>query len=368
MVRAGLGANWKCLFANDIDPSKAAIYCENWGGNEFILKDVAHLTTKELPARADLAWASFPCQDLSLAGNGAGLNGSRSGTFWPFWRLIEQLAAEERAPRIVALENVTGALSSHGGKDFVSIIQALVRAGYATGAMVIDAALFLPQSRPRLFIIGVQGDVPSELHQIGPDPLWHPTRLIRAYDKLPEESLELWRWWSLPEPPPRKKNIIDIIEHSPNEVSWFSKEETCKLLDMMSPANRSKVEKAQQMRKLMVGTVFRRTRRLANGKKTQRAEVRFDGIAGCLRTPGGGSSRQILLFVEGDNIRARLLSPRETARLMGLPDNYILPENRNLAYHLTGDGVAVPVVEWLSKHLFLPLLNHTQNENAGKAA
>ena len=85
MVRAGLGPGWSCLFANDIDPKKAASYTRNWGDTEFCLSNVSELTTVDLPGKTDLAWASFPCQDLSLAGSGAGLQGKRSGTFWPFW-------------------------------------------------------------------------------------------------------------------------------------------------------------------------------------------------------------------------------------------------------------------------------------------
>jgi len=89
MARAGLGNGWSCLFANDFDPKKGAAYAANWGPHELVIRDVATLSTRELPRRADLAWASFPCQDLSLAGSGAGLKGQRSGAFWPFWPLRE---------------------------------------------------------------------------------------------------------------------------------------------------------------------------------------------------------------------------------------------------------------------------------------
>ncbi|MEJ7659591.1 MAG: hypothetical protein WKG07_08175 [Hymenobacter sp.] len=58
---------------------------------------------------------------MSLAGGGAGLKGDRSGTFWPFWRLMNGVIAEGRAPEIIALENVCGTLTSHGGKDFTAI-------------------------------------------------------------------------------------------------------------------------------------------------------------------------------------------------------------------------------------------------------
>ena len=78
-------------------------------------------------------------------------------------------------------------------------------------------------------------------------------------------------------------------------------------------------------------------------------------MAGCLRTPSGGSSRQVILVVEGRRIRSRLISARETARLMGLKDSYVLPRQYSDAYHLTGDGVAAPVVRHLAEHVFEPL-------------
>ena len=125
---------------------------------------------------------------------------------------------------------------------------------------------------------------------------------------------------------------------------------------MMSEVNRAKVEAAQKVGKRIIGGVYKRTRPDEQGRKVQRAEARFDDIAGCLRTPGGGSSRQTIIEVDGENIRSRLISPRETARLMGLPDEYQLPANHNEAYHLTGDGVVVPVVRHLARHIFEPVL------------
>src|ERR1700675_1337281 len=180
MVRAGLGINLRCRFANDFDAKKSAVYRGNWRDTVLKTADVGALTTKDLPGAVDLAWASFPCQDLSLAGGGAGLKGDRSGTFWPFWSLMKDLIAEKRAPRIIALENVCGTLTSHGGKDFAAICSTFEQVGYVFGAVVIDAALFVPQSRPRLFMIGVHGDleIPAALMQGTASPLWH-TRGLR---------------------------------------------------------------------------------------------------------------------------------------------------------------------------------------------
>lgn len=359
MARAGLGPDWQCLFANDFDPKKAASYAENWGNDHLRVGDVAALTTADLPGVADLAWASFPCQDLSLAGAGAGLKGDRSGTFWPFWKLMKALGEEDRAPRLVVLENVCGALSSHDGKDFAAISAALSNGGYRFGALVVNAVHFLPQSRPRLFIIAVHksSPIPRALVTNGPEKEWHPSALIEAYGKLSKHSQNSWVWWNLAKPPVRTSIFADLVEDEPLGVKWHTVAETKKLIAMMSPLNLAKVEAAKKTGNRMVGTIYKRTRADGpNGEKFQRAEIRFDDVAGCLRTPTGGSSRQTIMVVEGERIRSRLLSPREAARLMGLPDTYALPKKYNDAYHLAGDGVAVPVVRFLAKHILEPLI------------
>ena len=359
MARAGLGQHWRCLFANDSDQKKSRIYRENWnGGAELKTADVGSLTTSDLPGAPQLAWASFPCQDLSLAGDGAGLKGDRSGTFWPFWNLMKGLIAENRAPRLIVLENVCGTLTSHDGKDFRTICGGFQLAGYSVGAVVVDASLFVPHSRPRLFIIGVHTDttIPERQTADGPSSPWHTRALKTAYEKLPIETKQAWKWWKLPMPPHREATLADLIEENPANTPWFSADATQDLLGMMSETNRAKVVKAKRYGRKIVGGVYKRTRPDASGRKVQRAEIRFDDVSGCLRTPAGGSSRQVILVVDRQSVKARLISSRETARLMGLPDEYKLPENYNEAYHLTGDGVVVPVVRHLAEHIFEPIL------------
>jgi DNA (cytosine-5)-methyltransferase 1 len=359
MARTGLGPGWTCLFANDFDPKKAASYRQNFGAAELQLGDVRAVTPTDLPGAADLAWASFPCQDLSLAGVGAGLQAERSGAFYPFWDVMTGLAADGRAPTIVALENVCGALTSHGGKDFEAICATYAQAGYRMGALVINAELFLPQSRPRLFVIGVRAEtpIPLELLAAGPTGPFHTTALQRAVAKLPAALRDSFLWWRLPLPAPRAQSLADVIEEAPDSVAWHGEDETAQLLAMMSPLNAEKVETAKRAGRRMIGGVYRRTRLNHNGAKTQRAEVRFDDVSGCLRTPAGGSSRQVIMVVDGERVRTRLISARETARLMGLPDGYRLPGKYNEAYHLTGDGVAVDVVRHLARHIFEPMLD-----------
>ncbi len=320
MSGIGLGSKWTCTFANDFDEVKAAAYRAYHGGGSLVVKDIRHVKSEELPGTADLAWASFPCQDLSLAGNGAGLNGERSGMFWPFWHLIRQLQNSGRAPRVIVLENVCGILKSDAGRDFATIAGAVSSANYKLGALVIDAVHFIPQSRKRVFIVAFQKDMHADAGIAGRTPSiwWHPAALREAVSTLPDSVRQKWVWWDLPHPPVRNTTLADYIDAAPQGVEWHSPGETSRILELMSPQNLKKVEAAKKLKKKVVGTVYRRTRPDGMGGKVQRAEVRFDDVAGCLRTPAGGSSRQTIMIVQADVVRSRLLSAREAARTHGL--------------------------------------------------
>ncbi|HEY5105890.1 MAG TPA: DNA cytosine methyltransferase [Caulobacteraceae bacterium] len=348
MTRLGLGPGWGCLFANDFDPLKAATYRANFGDGHFREADVFDLTAGDLPGIADLAWASSPCQDFSLAGARAGLAGGRSSAFFGFWRLIEGLSAQGRAPRTVAIENVTGLLTSHGGVDFAAVCGALAGQGYRFGAIEVDAASFLPQSRRRVVIVGAREWAGSS----DPSPCEsHSVR--RAREGLPAHLRRGWIGWGRTPPQGRNTNLSALLE--PDEAAiWQGAARTERMIEMMNPRHRAKVRAAMAGGERRVGAMFLRVR-----GGVQRAEVRFDGLAGCLRTPRGGSSRQAVIVVEAGRVRSRLMSPRETARLMGLPDSYALPSAANAALHVTGDGVAAPVVRWLAREVLEPLLGPT---------
>jgi DNA (cytosine-5)-methyltransferase 1 len=357
MARLGLGADWECTFSNEWCEKKAAAYRARFGEDGLRVCDVAALTPADLPGVPTLAWASFPCQDLSLAGAGAGLHGERSGTFKPFWKLMCQMVHHGRRPQIIVLENVVGALTSHGGKDFTYIVGALAKEGYRVGALVMDAVLFLPQSRARLFIVGVHEDtaIPAQLSLPGASEPWHTKALRTAFEHCPGRLQDAWVWWNLPTPTEPPPSFASLIEDEPTGVKWHTKKQTDHIISLMSPAHLEKLRNAQHVKEKIVGTVYRRTRPNEDGVMVQRAEIRFDQISGCLRTPVGGSSRQTIVVVEGRKVRSRLLSPREAARLMGVPDDYPVPERYNDAYHLFGDGLAVPVVRWLNLNLLLPI-------------
>ncbi len=363
MARLGLGRHWRCEFANDIDPAKLAAYADNFGSDVLRPGDVGDVAPDELPGSADLAWASFPCQDLSLAGPRGGLKAARSGVFYSFWRLMEALQGEGRAPRLIGLENVPGLLTCSGGADFTALCEALDAGGYRFGAVEIDARWFTPQSRPRLFVLALRKDIPipSDLALASePDHLspFLTGAVRRAAARLPDHLKANWVWWALPVPPRPNAALIDMLD-PPRATPWHAPEETKRLIAMMSAPSRARLAEARKAPGPSAGALYRRMR-VENGVKVQRAEVRFDGLAGCLRTPGGGSSRQFVVWVKNGKVRTRPMTAREYARLMGLPEDYILPARDNAALHLAGDGVSVDAVAFLRENLFEPVLDHTR--------
>ena len=348
---AGLGLDgWRIGFANDMDPAKGRAFRDNHPDVPFHLGDVAALTPADLPGRADLAWASSPCQDLSLAGARGGLGGRRSGAFWGFMDLMRALDAEGRAPDRIVVENVCGLLTSGGGADFAAVCAALGEGGRRVGALEIDASGWLPQSRPRLFIVAVRGEMPPQAS--GPVAPFHSARLTATHDRLPEAVKANWAWWSLSSPPRRNLDLAAVLEPDA-AVDWFDAARTQTALAMLSPLHRRRLETERASGARRVAAGYRRVR-IENGIKTQRLELRFDGLAGCLRTPAGGSSRQVVVVVEGDQTRMRWLTAVEAARLMGVPDGYVLPSSESAGLKLMGDAVAVPVVRALAEGLLTP--------------
>jgi len=346
------GAGFRTTFANDLSPAKARAFRANHPDIPLHEGDVWDLGVADLPGAPDLCWASSPCQDVSLAGARGGLEARRSGAFWGFWRLMQGLDAEGRGPRIIVIENVVGLLTSGGGKDFAAVCTAMVEAGYEVGALEADASHWLPQSRPRLFIIGMRGVSGPQ----GPGPVapFHSRRFLAAHARLPETVRARWAWWTLAEPARRNLDLAGVLEPDA-AVDWFDQAQTDKLLSLTAPLHRRKLDEAAASGDRRVAAAFRRVR-VEKGVKQQRLEVRLDGLAGCLRTPSGGSSRQYVLVCDQGRVRARRMTGREAARLMGVADDYVLPSSESAALTLMGDAVATPVVRALTEQLFLPAL------------
>lgn len=348
LMRYGLQRQgWQVLFANDIDSEKLVMYQAHYGdaASHYALGDIHKLDSAQVPS-VTLATASFPCTDLSVAGARRGLNNGESSAFWGFIRILNELG--DRRPPLVLLENVVGFMTSHGGSDFRNALRALNELGYEVDPFIIDAALFVPQSRQRLFVVatlGVSGSSPQRAESL--DSPLRPKALREFIESHPDIH---WSIRSVPTPIGSMEKLPSVLEDLPDSASeWWSEERTRYLLDQMSPRHREIADRMAQGRSWSYGTVFRRIRK---GKSM--AELRTDGVAGCLRTPRGGSARQILLKAGRGKIKARLLTPRECARLMGA-DEYAIAASLNQALFGFGDAVCVPVVEWIAQHYLEPL-------------
>lgn len=343
LVSVGLAREFSVVWANDFCPKKAAIYTANHGAAGFDPRPIQSVSGRDLPPAA-LSWGSFPCQDLSLAGAMAGLSARRSGLVWEWLRVMDEMA--ERPP-VVAAENVLGLVSADGGRHCLDLHDALAERGYRVGAAMLDAIHWLPQSRPRVFVVGAREDVRLDgLTSAGPG--WaHPEAVARV-----ARSRRDWVWWNLPKPRGRRPNLLDLVEF---DAPRDPPDKRDRNLALIPPRHAERLRSSPPSDR----AVFPGYKRIRAGRQV--LELRFDGVAGCLRTPEGGSSRQLLVVSEDGRSDTRLLTIREAARLMGAPRGYRLPGSYNDGYRAMGDAVAVPVVEYLARRLLRPLADRARS-------
>lgn len=347
---------WSEVYALDYNNEKKTMYEAHFGSGRYHVEDIHNIHVNNIPG-VTLAHASFPCTDTSVAGSREGLLGKESSAFWAFVRVLRDMG--NRRPPIVLLENVEGFLTSRKGEDLREALRSLCDLGYSVDLMLIDAAHFVPQSRVRLFIVGSQiSEMQDELEQeiaLQKSTQARPNKIlkfIRAHSDI------RWRIRELPSLPDRTINLADIIDHA---AEWWPRHRSEYLVNQMHQHHKIQMNNMMQGNTWSYGTIFRRMRH-REGLMQSTAELRSDGIAGCLRTPKGGSARQILLRAGNGTFDARLLNGRECARLMGA-DNYYLDQNLalNQALFGFGDGVCVPVIEWLANNYLNNLVEEVEN-------
>jgi DNA (cytosine-5)-methyltransferase 1 len=363
LTHLGLSAHgWKCIYANDIEAKKKQMYEACFGTADYYhVEDVwkTERILRRIPEHAaELATASFPCVDLSLAGNLKGLSGDQSGAFYGFVEVMKGLRDLGRLPKAVLVENVIGFLSSHDGKFFRVAIQQLSDLGYFLDAFVVDAKHFTPQSRPRLFIVGFQNTpIPTDrrcfLSQRSffehPGAQESAVRPVRLLENLNKTKLKTgWVPLFLPSLPPVNRRLHEYIDTDDSQ-DWWQESRVRKHLAEMHLRHVQRMRELRDAKHLSIGTIFRRVR-----EGRSRSEIRTDGLAGCLRTPRGGSSKQIVFLAGEGKIRMRWMSPREYARLQGCPD-YPITVDRNEALWGFGDAVCVPVISWIAESVLSQL-------------
>jgi DNA (cytosine-5)-methyltransferase 1 len=260
-------------------------------------------------------------------------------------------AQGEFAPPLVLVENVPGWLYSNSGKDFRITVQALNNLGYACDVFTLDALRFTPQSRLRVFLVGTKFPVKYTTPEL---ILTRPKSLLSEQLKKNIIMNKDLRWFynEIPEPPPLKSSgLAEIIEiMSDTDGRWWPKNEVQRHLNMMKDSHLHRVEDLAQKDYFSYRTFFRRRR-----DGLQRAEVRDDDLSGCLRTAVGGSGKQFLIRAGKNSIKMRAMTPREYARLQGVPDEYPITVNGVQALTGFGDAVCVPAISWIAASILNPL-------------
>lgn len=353
MAEALESRGYEIAWANDIERAKYDLYAANRSeaGSRFVLGDVREVRGSSIPTRLDLATASFPCIDLSLAGKRRGLDGSQSGMFWEFARVLGEMKPVER-PRAVLLENVHGFATSRGGSDLRAAIQTLDKLGYSCDVFAVNAKHFVPQSRPRLFVVGTRGSAVTNSGSMPPlsdvRPEWVRSVYARNWDLR-------MHYRELPSLPIGPADLSDVIEPMTVEDSrWWSEDRTTAFVESLSPLQARRFGGHVDSARLTHHTAYRRTR---GGKATW--ELRADDIAGCLRTTGGGSSKQAIVEAGQGQARVRWMTPVEYARLMGAGDFKTNARTENQALFGFGDAVVVDVIQWIVDNYLTSILSET---------
>lgn len=377
LVQKGLEpGGWQCAYANDLDPKKRELYCAEFGeSSEYHLEDIWNTDSilTHLKHRPFLATASFPCIDLSVAGKYRGFAGEKSSAYFGFLNVLKKMAP--RLPKVIMLENVAGFLTARSGEDFRRAVHELAELGYWIDAITLDAKHFVPQSRPRMFVFGFHKSLKCDalIRQSKRTVVGEPWQVaieqangLRSVAlKRTFEQIELstgWATLALSEPVQSQYNLASLIDLD-DGPDWWDTEAVRKHYDMMSELHRGRVDEMMKQRETRVGTGYRRRR--AAG---MRNEVRFDNVAGCLRTPKGGSARQIVVAIQKGKLRMRWMRPREYARLQGAGDfkfPHGMPVNQGLFGF--GDAVCVPVIEWIDQNILTPVYEHSQGRGDGRA-
>ncbi len=215
----------------------------------------------------------------------------------------------------------------------------------------LDALRFTPQSRLRVFLVGSKrhfGHTTPELILARPKSLLSD----RLKQSLIANKDLRWFYNDIPIPPPLNSTGLNKIIEPMEETDsrWWAADEVDRHLAMMDTTHSERVLRLKSNQCFSYRTFYRRRR---EGK--QRAEVRNDDLSGCLRTAVGGSGKQFVIRAGKGEVKMRTMTPREYARLQGVPDKYSITVNGIQALTGFGDAVCVPAISWIAQNILNPL-------------
>jgi DNA (cytosine-5)-methyltransferase 1 len=309
-MHQALGRNARTVYASEWNKYSVQTYQANWHDGFDIDGDITKVATESIPD-IDLLLAGFPCQPFSIAGvskknslgRPTGFQDKTQGTlFFDVARIIEA-----KQPQAFLLENVKNLLSHDQGRTFATIHSVLTEdLGYHVQYKVIDATGFVPQHRERTYIVGFKETNDFNFDTIKPIRHGNVGSILLPVEEVPDKYILSDKLWAYLQSYAAKHKAAG------NGFGY--------------------------------GLVDEKTERT----RTLSARYYKDGSE--------------ILIDRGENKNPRRLTPRECARLMGYPDDFIIPVSDTQAYKQFGNSVAVPVIKAIGKAM-KPYIVHRKRQS-----
>ncbi len=320
----------RCVFTAERDPFAMQTYSHNFAHREehVVVGDITRVHEGEVPDH-DVLLAGFPCQPFSIAGVSKknalgrphGFEDLTQGTlFFDVARIIDAVR-----PKAFVLENVKNLRSHDRGNTFKVIMRTLRdELGYNVSSTVIDASPFVPQGRKRVFIVGLRDGV----------------------EEFDFESVRI------PSTSPRMGAVLHPEDGSEAPEAHYTEGALARVADRytLTPHLWDYLQ-----------NYAAKHRRAGNGFGFGLVEP--DDVARTLSARYYKDGSEILVS-RGRGRIPRRLTPRESARLMGFPDQFRIPVSDTQAYRQFGNSVVVPVVRSIAQSL-VPLITTPALTKAG---
>lgn len=316
---AGLGGfrlglenqGYDCVFGADVNKHAAKIYKHNF--QENILNDITKLQAQDVP-KFDILAAGFPCQPFSKAGSTLGFEDTRGTLFFDVMRLVKH-----HQPAVVFLENVKN-LAQHDKGNTLKVIEKSLRdEGYSFSYAVLNAADFgVPQSRERVIIVAVKGDVLFDFTQI------KTVDRVSLKDHLETDMEHIWL----------DDNEFTLLDES---VVKTKVNTGLRFAGYLNKVFRNGVKPGAEM--------YSRTHRQQN-------RIYSDEGTYCTLSSSEKAGRYYVLTEKPDGTRGvRKLTIRECYRIFGYPDTYKLIGSPSELYERIGNSICVPMVQAVANQI-----------------
>ena len=331
---------------------------------EWYEQDIRAVRASNMPV-ADCWTFGAPCQDFSIAGKRAGLDGERSSLVREIFRILEETKEEDK-PTWLIYENVKGMLSSNRGLDFLSILSEMDRLGYDAEWQIVNSRWFVPQNRERVYVVGhYRGRSRCQIFSIKGNGGKNITRQLIGGECARTELYAFGVDKSCNNP--RKIEISNcIIANEDRGVSNHAAEGTAIAIPVLTPARAEKRQNGRRCKEIGE-EMFTLTAQDQHGiaidikalsSKTRRQPFRY----GYAATLDHNCAQAVILpkAVWSDKyncyLAIRKLTPKECFRLQGWTDDYFekaeFVNSNSQLYKQAGNGVTVNVVKTIGDKLW----------------